>query len=359
MDLVATNLTYRPEEEFHLTDVSFQMEKGRLYTVLGRTLAGKTTMLRTIAGLQTSDSGSLEFRGKDFLRLPVWKRNIAMVYQQFINYPHLTVYENVAFPLKQRRMAAAEISQKVAAALRMVGLQGFETRKIQELSGGQQQRVAMARSFAKEADILLLDEPLVNLDYKLREQLRDEFRNIFSSGVSRESILVYSSTDPLEAMQLGGDIIVMDKACILQQAPAGEVFENPANTRVAEIANDPAMNLMAGRIDDERIVVNHDIKLDLPRHFARLSAGEYLFGIRASKIMVADHGIPFRVELAEISGSETFVHLRNGDQVLVGQLDVVQEFGMDEAVSVHIDTDWLYAFGTGGDLVSSPFWGGQ
>jgi len=359
MDLIATNLTYRPEEEFHLRDVSFQMEKGRLYTVLGRTLAGKTTMLKTIAGLLTSDSGSLEYGGQDFLRLPVWKRNVAMVYQQFINYPHLTVQENVAFPLKQRRMAPAEISEKVAAALRMVGLQGFETRRIQELSGGQQQRVALARSFAKEAGILLLDEPLVNLDYKLREQLRDEFRNIFSSEVSRESILVYCSTDPLEAMQLGGDIIVMDKACILQQARAREVFENPANTRVAEIANDPAMNLMAGRIEDGLIVVNNEIKLEVPRHFGRLSAGEYLFGIRAAEITVADHGVPFRVELSEISGSETFIHLRNGDQALVGQMDVVQEFGMDETVSVHIDTDWLYAFDTAGNLVSSPFGRGQ
>ena len=151
-------------------------------------------------------------------------------------------------------------------SLESVGLTGFEGRKIQALSGGQQQRVALARSLAKQAGILLLDEPLVNLDYKLREQLREEFRNIFSDKVSSNSILIYSSTDPLEAMQLGGDIIILDEGRVLQQGPAHEIFENPANTRVAEISNDPAMNLMSGAIDGSKIVIGDDIKLAVPAH---------------------------------------------------------------------------------------------
>ena len=192
--------------------------------------------------------------------MPVWERNIAMVYQQFINYPHLTVFDNVAFPLRQRKMDESLIKGRVMDSLESVGLTGFETRKIQALSGGQQQRVALARSLAKQAGILLLDEPLVNLDYKLREQLREEFRNIFSDHVSSNSILIYSSTDPLEAMQLGGDIIVLDEGRVLQQGPAHEIFENPANTRVAEISNDPAMNLLPGAIEDSKIVISGDIK---------------------------------------------------------------------------------------------------
>ena len=281
------------------------------------------------------------------------------MYQQFINYPHLTVFENVAFPLRQRKLDAATINERVMSSLQTVGLKGFEARKIQALSGGQQQRVALARSLAKEANILLLDEPLVNLDYKLREQLREEFRNIFSAQVSSNSILIYSSTDPVEAMQLGGEIIVMDEARILQQGSAKDVFENPANVRVAEIANDPAMNLLPGQISDGRIVVNKDISMPVPAHFKALAAGDYTFGIRAADVSLAPKGMPFLVELAEISGSETYLHVKNGEQTIVGLLDMVRDFTAGEKVKLALDSGKMYAFGTDGALVSSPFGKGK
>ena len=331
------------------------MKSGQLYTILGRTLAGKTTLLKSIAGLLTVDGGSVKVDGQDFSNIPVWERNIAMVYQQFINYPHLTVFDNVAFPLRQRKMDETTINKRVMSSLATVGLEGFEARKIQALSGGQQQRVALARSLAKEANMLLLDEPLVNLDYKLREQLREEFRNIFSTQVSSNSILIYSSTDPVEAMQLGGEIIVMDEARILQQVPAKDVFENPANVRVAEIANDPAMNLMTGQISDGRIVVNKDISMPIPAHFKSLAVGDYTFGIRSADVSLAPKGLPFVVELAEISGSETYLHVKNGDQTIVGLLDMVRDFAADEKVKLALDSSRMYAFGADGALVSSPF----
>ena len=318
MDLVAENLVFRPENEYHLNNVSFTMTRGKLYTILGRTLAGKTTLLKTIAGLIAPDSGSITYSGKEFGSLPVWKRNVAMVYQQFINYPHLTVFDNVAFPLKQRKVSTATIQQKVSQALQQVGLQGFEERKIQALSGGQQQRVALARSLVKEAELLLLDEPLVNLDYKLREQLRDEFRGIFNSGLMDQSILIYSSTDPVETMQLGGDVVVMDEGSVLQQAKAQDVFEHPADTRVALIANDPAMNLIAGEKTGGMIVINQAIRMDVPRHLESLMDGRYTFGIRAADISIDKEGDLWEVELSEISGSETFIHLRNGEHSIVG-----------------------------------------
>ena len=203
--------------------------------------------------------------------------------------------------------------------------------------------------------MLLLDEPLVNLDYKLREQLREEFRNIFSTQVSSNSILIYSSTDPVEAMQLGGEIIVMDEARILQQGPAKDVFENPANVRVALIANDPAMNLMPGQISDGRIVVNKDISMPIPAHFKSLAVGDYTFGIRSADASLAPKGLPFVVELAEISGSETYLHVKNGDQTIVGLLDMVRDFAADEKVKLALDSSKMYAFGADGALVSSPF----
>ena len=355
MDLVAENLVFRPENEYHLNNVSFTMTRGKLYTILGRTLAGKTTLLKTIAGLIAPDSGSSTYSGKEFGSLPVWKRNVAMVYQQFINYPHLTVFDNVAFPLKQRKVSTATIQQKVSQALQQVGLQGFEERKIQALSGGQQQRVALARSLVKEAELLLLDEPLVNLDYKLREQLRDEFRGIFNSGLMDQSILIYSSTDPVETMQLGGDVVVMDEGSVLQQAKAQDVFEHPADTRVALIANDPAMNLIAGEKTGGMIVINQAIRMDVPRHLESLMDGRYTFGIRAADISIDKEGDLWEVELSEISGSETFIHLRNGEHSIVGLLEMVKDIQIGEKISVQFDTQWLYAFDQKGDLAASPF----
>ena len=199
------------------------------------------------------DEGEITLGEKDFRSIPVWERNVAMVYQQFINYPHLNVYENIAFPLKQRKMSAADIKQEVAVAISQVGLEGFEARKIQELSGGQQQRVALARSLAKKAKILLLDEPLVNLDYKLREQLREEFKNIFSQGLSEDSIVVFSTTDPREAMEINGEVIVLDEGKVLQVGPAKEIFENPKTLKVAEISNDPPMNILKAFIETNKI----------------------------------------------------------------------------------------------------------
>ncbi len=162
------NITRHQAEEVFVDDISLCMQRGELNILLGPTLAGKTSLMRIMAGLDKPDSGELLFDGVSVLGMAVQKRNVAMVYQQFINYPHLTVYENVAFPLKQRGTQKAEIHNRVMNALSQVGLEGFQSRKIQALSGGQQQRVALARSLVKEAKILLLDEPLVNLDYKLR-----------------------------------------------------------------------------------------------------------------------------------------------------------------------------------------------
>ena len=361
MDFVASHLTLKPDEEYHLNDVCLEMSKGNLYTVLGRTLSGKTTLLKVIAGLLTPDSGLMTLNGTEFGSIPVWRRNVAMVYQQFINYPHLTVFDNVAFPLRRRGLPPDIVTNRVDRALEQVGLSDFGNRKIQALSGGQQQRVALARSLVKDAGILLLDEPLVNLDYKLREQLRDEFRGIFGSGAAEDSILIYSSTDPLEAMQLGGDIIVIDKGCILQHGSAHRIFEHPSNTRVAEISNDPAMNLLPGELTNEngspRIVINDDIRMDSPPHFSDLPPGRYCFGVRAANIEIADAGANFEVELSEISGSETFVHLRNGEHSVIGLLDGVYDFGIGDKVPTFIRSEWLYAFDQNGNLVKSPFLG--
>ena len=354
MNLIGENITYKPDDQFHLNDVSFNFKKGNLYTILGRTLSGKTTFLKTIAGLLNPDSGNLSFEDNDFIKIPVWERNVAMVYQQFINYPHLNVYENIIFPLKQRKISEDQIKKDVEEALKTVGLVGFENRKIQELSGGQQQRVALARSLAKKAKILLLDEPLVNLDYKLREQLREEFKRIFTQGLSEDTILIYSTTDPQEVMELNGEVIVLDEGKVLQKGPAKEIFENPRNLKVAKISNDPPMNILKGTKNSEKLSFEN-ILINSPSHFKNLSDQGYNFGIRASEIKLDDQGKEFEIELAEISGSETLLHLKKGDSKVIVLIEEVMNFKIHEKVKIKFNENKLYAFDQNEELVSSPY----
>ena len=354
MNLIGENITYKPDDQFHLNDVSFNFKKGNLYTILGRTLSGKTTFLKTIAGLLNPDSGNLSFEDNDFIKIPVWERNVAMVYQQFINYPHLNVYENIIFPLKQRKISEDQIKKDVEEALKTVGLVGFENRKIQELSGGQQQRVALARSLAKKAKILLLDEPLVNLDYKLREQLREEFKRIFTQGLSEDTILIYSTTDPQEVMELNGEVIVLDEGKVLQKGPAKEIFENPRTLKVAEISNDPPMNILKGTKNSEKLSFEN-ILINSPFHFKNLNDQGYNFGIRASEIKLDDQGEEFEIELAEISGSETLLHLKKGDSKVIALIEEVMNFKIHEKVKIKFNENKLYAFDQNEELVSSPY----
>ena len=355
MSLLIDHISFKPTEEYHLNDVTLNFNPGKMYTILGRTLSGKTTLLKTIAGLQTPDSGTINFEGADFLSVPVWNRNVAMVYQQFINYPHLNVIENIAFPLKQRKMEENLIEKEVKEAMEKVGLIGFELRKIQELSGGQQQRVALARSLAKKAKILLLDEPLVNLDYKLREGLREEFKKLFSGSEASKSILIYASTDPLEAMQLNGDIIVIDEGKVLQTGSAKEVFENPATAKVAEITNDPAMNINKGHIQDNTLVMNNNVQIQIPDQLKSIPNGDYQVGIRATDLYLDDNGFSFDVEISEISGSETFLHLRNNDLKCVATIEEVKTYEANEVVKINFDKSKIYLFKETGELLHSPY----
>lgn len=353
--LVTNNLSLKVGDENHLVDISVEFKRGGLYTILGRTLAGKTTLLKSIAGLITPDSGNITLDGEDYSSQPVWHRNVAMVYQQFINYPHLTVHDNIAFPLKKQRLPKAEIEQRVSTAIGQVGLKGFESRKIQELSGGQQQRVALARSLAKASEILLLDEPLVNLDYKLREQLREELKGLITQEFNAQGIVIYSSTDPLEAMQLGGELIVMDEGRVLQQGSAKYVFEHPATTRVAEITNDPSMNLWQAHKVTKRLAIDDGIDLTVPKHLSKLEQGACTVGFRANDVTIDQAGLNFEVELSEVSGSETILHLVRDQTRMIARVEGVLDVGIGDRLPVSIAEAKLYAFSSDGNLLTSPY----
>src|SRR6186713_417821 len=228
----------------HIRDVSLTLRHGSLNVLLGPTLSGKTSLMRLMAGLDAPTSGSVWFDGTDVTGVPVQKRNVAMVYQQFVNYPAMSVYENIASPLRVAGASKAEIERKVGEAAELLKLTPHLGRTPLELSGGQQQRTALARAIVKGAGLVLLDEPLANLDYKLREELRAELPRIFAES---GTIFVYATTEPHEALLLGGNTATLSEGRVTQFGPTIEVFRRPDALITAKTFADPPLNTIVLR----------------------------------------------------------------------------------------------------------------
>ena len=341
MQLTLTGLEHRVGAATHLYPLDLVLQPGTVSVLLGATQAGKTTLMRLMAGLDVPSHGHVAVDGHDVTRMPVRQRNVAMVYQQFINYPSMTVFDNIASPLKLRGgMAKAALQQRVLALAEKLHIEPFLKRLPAELSGGQQQRVALARALAKDAPLMLLDEPLVNLDYKLREELRVELSALFDAG---SSTVVYATTEPTEALLLGGWTAVMDRGEVLQYGPTAEVFHRPVSIRVARAFSDPPMNLLAGGAPGLGLAgVRPDTTV----------------GLRASALRVhqrsGDLVLPGTVELAEIAGSDTFVHVDTPAGELVAQLTGVHFFDLGAALTLYLDPAQVYLFGADGALVQAP-----
>jgi len=343
-------------QEVHLSDINLEFESGSRYVILGRTLAGKTSLLRIMAGLDRPSKGKVIADGQDVTGVSVRKRSVAMVYQQFINYPSQTIYENIASPLRIAGMNKAEIEKRVMEAAKMLHIDGMLDRLPAELSGGQQQRTAIARALVKDVDLLLLDEPLVNLDYKLREELRDELQKIF---IERDSVVVYTTTEPTEALMLGGNVVVMHEGRVLQVGPTAEVFLNPATTEVARVFSDPPINFMSGTIDSDKVQIGTGLSFAPTEAMKGLGAGNYTFGIRSSQLNLdkgsdEDACINGEINLTEINGSETFIHLTYCDESLVAQENGVQSHEVGDKISVYAHPTAFYVFNEAGNLVVSP-----
>lgn len=343
-------------QEMYLEGIDLELAPGSRNVVLGRTLAGKTTLLRIMAGLDRPTRGKVLVDGQDMTGVSVRKRNVAMVYQQFINYPSLTVYKNIASPLKLSGMERKEIDRRVRDIAEILGLTEFLDRLPDELSGGQQQRTAIARALVKDAQLLLLDEPLVNLDYKLRETLREELQEIFKQ---REAIVVYTTTEPAEALMLGGNIVVMDEGRTLQTGATSQVYHNPATLRVAEVFSDPPINYLDARVEDRMAVVGQDIKLALNGHMSGIAQGRYKFGVRANRLFLKPTGardleIRAKVELSEINGSETFVHVNYDNSRLVVQEDGIHSRKIGSEIVLYANPSSFFVYDQAGNLVASP-----
>ena len=343
MQLTLSRIEHKVGAATHLYPLDLQLQTNTVTVLLGATRAGKTTLMRLMAGLDVPTHGSVTVDGLDVTGLPVRRRNVAMVYQQFINYPSMTVFDNIASPLKLRgAMDKAAIAQRVQALAEKLHIEPFLQRLPAALSGGQQQRVALARALAKDAPLMLLDEPLVNLDYKLREELRDELSALFAAG---SSTVVYATTEPTEALLLGGWTAVMEAGEVLQYGPTAEVFHRPASIRVARAFSDPPMNLLQGGAATLGLTGVH-------------AATNATIGLRASALRVqarpGDIALPGLVELAEISGSDTFVHVSTRAGELIAQLSGVHFFDLGAPLTLHLDPSQVYVFGPDGLLQLAP-----
>lgn len=351
--------------QVHIHSTDLTIAPGSFNVIVGRTRAGKTSLLRLIAGLDSPSTGTISLAGQDLGRLPLRRRPVAMVYQEFINYPSLTVYENIASPL--RRQKAPRIDERVRELAETLHLSDFLKRLPGHLSGGQKQRVAIARALAKGAELLLLDEPLVNLDYKLREELRDELRGILVDG---KQTVLYATSEPGEAMAFGGHTIVLHEGRVAQSAPALEVYHRPASLRAARVFSDPPMNFFSARITGgtARILSDGDPTGDpdgegepvVASHLAALPDGQYRLAIRASDctLKAPDRRhveLPGTVELVEISGSETFVHLRTRFARFIVREEGVCRHPLGQETTLFIDPARLLAFDEDSETLAASY----
>lgn len=356
MTMIIENVTKLVGNECHIDNISLQLEPGTFNVLLGRTLSGKTTLMRLMAGLDKPTKGRILMDGRDLTGTPVRKRDVAMVYQQFINYPSMTVYKNIASPLRLAKVDATEIDRRVREVAEMLHIETLLDRLPAELSGGQQQRTAIARALVKDTELLLLDEPLVNLDYKLREELRAEMREIFKR---RQSIVVYATTEPPEALALGGNTAVLYEGRMEQFGSTVDVYQHPQSTRIAQAFSDPAMNIVAGSIDAGGLRLGDARQVPLQHHLIGLESGNYRFGMRANHLRLirkATTDIEFQasIDLAEISGSETFVHVVHNKEAWTVQQQGIHNYRIDEQIQVYVNPARLYVFDLDGHLVASP-----
>ncbi len=355
MQLTLEGINKKVGAQSWLYEMSIAPRSCAVTVLLGATQAGKTSLMRIMAGLDVPSGGQVMVDGQNVVGVPVRARNVAMVYQQFINYPSLKVFDNIASPLKLRR--EQNIDKRVRELAQKLHIEMFLDRYPAELSGGQQQRVALARALAKGAPLMLLDEPLVNLDYKLREELRDELSALFSGG---DSTVIYATTEPGEALLLGGYTAVLDQGELLQYGPTAEVFHKPKSLRVARAFSDPPMNLLAASAGAGGVQI--DRGPFVPLVLSASASHKLTLGLRASALKVTaaqgDVALPGKVELAEISGSDTFVHVTTPVGELVAQLTGVHYFDLGAVITLYFGAAQAYVFDAQGLLLQSPVRGG-
>jgi glycerol transport system ATP-binding protein len=353
MTLELRNVTKSVDGAVHIHATNLKLEEGTFNVLLGTTLAGKTTLMQLMAGLDKPSTGEIWFNGKNVTGVSVQKRNVSMVYQQFINYPHFTVYENIASPLRVAGADAKTIDSRVQSVAELLRLKPMLGRKPAELSGGQQQRTAIARALVKDSDMILLDEPLANLDYKLREELRDELPRLFAN---RHCTVVYATTEPTEALLFGGYTATLHEGRITQFGPTGEIYRKPSDLISAQVFSDPPLNTAPVMKRSSEIMLGPNISWHANGSARQLPDGDYLLGIRAHHITPFQQtpdavAIEGRVLVAELSGSESVLHVDLNGATWISQSHGVHPFEVGSTARLYVDVARGFLFDRSDNLV--------
>jgi glycerol transport system ATP-binding protein len=336
--------------EYHIRPTNLVLEKGQLNVLLGPTLSGKTSLMRLMCGLDRPTSGTIHFDGVDVTGKPVQTRNVAMVYQQFINYPAMTVYENIASPLRLQKKDAATIDREVRNAADLLQMTPYLDRTPLNLSGGQQQRTALARAIVKNASLVLLDEPLANLDYKLREELREELPKIFASA---GAIFVYATTEPSEALLLGGNTAALSEGQVTQFGPTIDVYRRPVDLKTAKIFADPPLNCLDVVKSGAVFTRDGETMLSVPDYLSSVADGPMTIAFQPHHLSFQPQHdtagrLSVRTMISEIAGSESFVHLRYQGASWVMLESGFHDINPDQTVDIYVDARHLLAFGPDG-----------
>jgi multiple sugar transport system ATP-binding protein len=324
-----------------LRELDLEVADGELLVLVGPSGCGKTTALRVTAGLEEVTAGSIHIGGRDVTRLAPAERNVAMVFQSYALFPHMTVAANIGIGLKVRRVPNREANERILAAAALVGCQDQLDRKPHQLSGGERQRVALARAMVREPDVFLLDEPLSNLDAQLRVQTRAELQRLHQR---LGTTMLYVTHDQIEALTMGDRVAVLRDGVLQQVAPPDEIYRRPANRFVAGFIGSPAMNLLPASARDGRVQVGPFL-LERPRSQA-LNGQRLEVGIRPEHLRVSlgGPGVPAEVQIVELAGSETFLHLAAGGQRLVARVGLHLRPRVGEQVRVQIPERRVYLF---------------
>ena len=354
MTLELKNVSKRVDADMHIYPTDLRMERGSFNVLLGTTLAGKTTMMQLMAGLSKPTGGEIWFDGKNVTKVSVQKRNVSVVYQQFINYPNFNVYENIASPLRVGGLPEAEIKSRVGKFADLLRLTPMLGRKPSELSGGQQQRTALARALVKDADLVLLDEPLANLDFKLREELREELPKLFHD---RDCIVVYATTEPGEALLFGGNTASMNEGRVTQFGPTGDIYRRPNNLTTARVFSEPPMNVAEVKKVGGKFSLDGAVEWEAAGKLSALVDGTYRFGIRPHHVTPAKSGnavkVNGKVKVTELSGSESIIHFDMLGNPWVSLTSGIHAFSAGDRADLFMDVSRGFYFGSDDRLIEA------
>ena len=345
MEIKLQNIRKRFGETVALDDLSLEFCDGKLTTLLGPSGCGKSTLLNLISGILPPTSGSIYFGDRDVTSLSPDKRNIGLVFQNYALYPHMTVGENIAFPLEIKKVSKKERMERAAEFAKLLRIEDYFTRKPSQLSGGQQQRVAIAIALAKEPEILLLDEPLSNLDARLRLEMREEIRRLqLETGITT----IFVTHDQEEALSISDHILLLKKGRIQQYGLPQELYDEPCNPFVADFLGNPPINLYEGIVDGNRVILQGDNTGFLIAGMKGIERGRRVkLGIRSEAFEAAAEGVyetPATVRNVFLNGKETLYLLEIGGKEFRSTLESGQTYEIGGKISVRLKKKGVHIY---------------